>query len=319
VLDERVRVGEFLERWLAEVVKPGRAPETWRGYRSNVRTHIVPALGHLRLARLSAADVQALVNSKREQGLSPRSVQYVLAVLRAALSTAERWGLVARNVAKLVEPVQLRRVEVVPFTPEEAKRLLAVARGERLGALYTVALALGLRPGEALGLSWADVDLDIEHPRLRVRRALRRQDGQLVLSETKTPRSRRDIPIPPVCLRALREHRRRQLKERLGVGSAWSDSGLVFTTRIGTPLDHRNVARDFERLQAVAGVDRHRLYDCRHTAATLLLAQGVSARVVMEVLGHSTYRLTMDTYAHVIPTLLEDAADAMERALGDAR
>jgi hypothetical protein len=120
VLDERVRVGEFLERWLAEVVKPGRAPETWRGYRSNVRTHIVPALGHLRLARLSAADVQALVNSKREQGLSPRSVQYVLAVLRAALSTAERWGLVARNVAKLVEPVQLRRVEVVPFTPEEA-------------------------------------------------------------------------------------------------------------------------------------------------------------------------------------------------------
>ncbi len=317
IIDERVRVGEFLERWLADVVKPGRAPDTWRGYRNNVRNHIAPAIGHVRLARLSAADVQALINSEREQGLSPRSVQYVLAVLRAALSTAERWGLVARNVAKLVEPVQVRRAEVVPFTREEAEQLVQASRGKRLGAFYTVALALGLRPGEALGLSWADVDLDSERPHLRVRRTLRRQEGGLVLGETKTARSRREIPIPPVCLRALREHRRRQLKERLAAGSAWSDSGLVFTTRIGTPLDHRNVARDFERVQSAAGVARHRLYDCRHTAASLLLAQGVSARVVMEVLGHSTYRLTMDTYAHVMPVLLDDAAAAMERALGD--
>jgi integrase len=279
--------------------------------------HIKPVLGHITLAKLRPTDVQRLINMKRAEGQSARSVQYIHAILRSALATAQRWEYVTRNVATLVDPITVKRAEVMPFTPEEASKLLVAARGDRLEALYTVAMAVGLRPGEALGLSWEDVDLDAGL--LRVRHALRRQDGRLVLVEPKTQRSKRTIALPVVCVKTLREHRHRQLEERLAAGERWNDHGLVFTTSIGTPLDERNVTRFFDRLQERAGVPRHRFYDTRHTAASLLLGQGVSARVVMEVLGHASYQLTMDTYTHVMPILMRDAADAMDRAFGQPR
>ncbi|HEX3424882.1 MAG TPA: site-specific integrase [Acidimicrobiales bacterium] len=228
---------------------------------------------------------------------------------------AERWGLVARNVAELTEPVTVRRRQVEPFTLDEVDRLLAVCASDRLGAFYIVCMATGLRPGEALGLSWEDLDIDRPDAYLRVRRSLKRGPGGLTLGETKTTRSRRTIPLPAVATRALREHRRRQREERLAAGPKWTDLGLVFTTIRGTPVDEPAASRNFGRLQDEAGVRRHRLNDTRHTAASLLLAEGVAPRVVMEVLGHS-YQLTMDTYSHVMPTLLRDAADAMYRALG---
>jgi integrase len=164
---------------------------------------------------------------------------------------------------------------------------------------------------------WVDLDLDAAPPVVRVRQSLKKgPGGRLVFGEPKTSRSRRTIPLPKVCVAALREHRRRQLEERLRSGPRWQEFGLVFTTHIGTPLDETNAAKHFGRLQEAAGVPRHRLYDTRHTAATLLLLQGVAPRVVMEVLGHSTYQLTMDTYSHVMPTLLQGAADAMDDVLG---
>lgn len=318
MVDERRRLGDFLDMWLSDVVKPNREYPTWNGYEQRVRLHIKPTLGHVPLARLTAADVHRLLNDKRAEGLSPRSVQYVHATLRAALGVAERWGYVARNVATLVKSVNLERHEVRPFTPEEARRLLAAAEQDRLGALFAVALSVGLRPGEALALAWEDVDLDGQPPTVRVRRSIRCEAGRgLVLTDKpKTQRSRRTIPLPVVCSRALRRHRKKQTEERLAAGEWWQDSGLVFTTGQGAPLDERNVIRHFDRLQERAGVERHRLYDARHTAATLLLAQGVPARVVMETLGHSSFQLTMDTYTHVMPVLMSEAADAMDRALG---
>ncbi len=319
VLSDRILLGPFLDEWLA-MVKANREHATWQGYEQKVRLHIEPVLGKRPLSKLTAADVQRLLDAKRASGLSPRSVQYIHATLRAALGVAERWGLVARNVAELTEPITLRRRHVRPFEPDEVERLLDICRTDRLGAFYTIAMAIGLRPGEALGLSWQDVDLDAPDPCVHVRHSLKKvAGGRLVLGEPKTSRSRRTIPLPAVAVRALREHRRRQREERLAAGPRWREHGLVFTTTVGTAVDETAASRRFGRLQDEAQIPRRRVYDMRHTAASLLLAQGVAPRVVMEVLGHSTYQLTMDTYSHVMPTLLKDAADAMDRALTPKR
>lgn len=311
LIDERRRLGEYLEVWLEEVVR-GKAPQTYRGYANNVRRHIVPTIGHIRLAKLGAADVQSLLNAKRDEGLSPRSIQYIHAVLRASLANAERWGLVNRNVAKLVTPVKVPHVEQTPFSIEEAGVLLAAAEGNRLEAYVSVALSLGLRPGESRALKWEDIDL--EDGSLSVRRAVSSQAASLDFHDPKG-RSRRTLPLPDGQRRALREHRRRQAEERLAAGGAWADTGLVFTDEIGGPLSHWHLTRVFNKLQERAGVTHHRLYDARHTAATLLLAAGVHPRVVMEILGHSSYRLTMDTYGHAVPQAVSEGAAALDRAL----
>ncbi|HZT66039.1 MAG TPA: site-specific integrase [Acidimicrobiales bacterium] len=316
LIDERTRLGTFLDLWLEEVVRPTRQQATFHGYEANVRLHIKPVLGHVPLARLSPPDVQAFLNLKRQEGLAPRTVQYVHATLRRALTIALRWGYVSRNVATLVEPVTLQREPVVPLTVEEARRLLEAAARDRLGAFYAVAVAVGLRPSEALGLRWEDLDLDAGV--LRVRHALERRDGQFVLKEPKSRTSRRTVALPSVCLDALRVHRRRQLEERLLAGPLWEDRDLVFATPTGGPISRTVVSHRFARLQKEAGVPHHRLYDCRHTAASLLLAQNVHPRVVMEVLGHSSFALTMDTYSHVMPVLVRDAAEAMDKILRGA-
>lgn len=245
--------------------------------------------------------------------LSPRTVQYIYAVLRRALGQALKWNLVARNVATLVDPPRVRRPEVQPLSPEEARQLLTKVEGDRLAALYSVALALGLRQGEALGLRWRDVDL--EAGTLAIRNALQRVDGKLQFVDPKTSKSRRTVALPEVAVAALRTHRVRQYQERLVAGTRWHDTGLVFTTSIGSGLDGRNVTRQFQKLLKDLGLPRQRFHDLRHTCASLLLAQGVHPRVVMDILGHSQIKLTMDTYSHVIPQLQRDAAGRINEIL----
>jgi integrase len=257
------------------------------------------------------------LNGLRAKSYSDDTVRLVHATLRAALTVARRWRMVRENVATLVEPVGVRRIEVQPFSEEEVGRLLEAARADRLGAYLTVALALGLRPGEARALRWDDIDLDGPYPSVRIRSAFRRSAGGEGLAEPKA-RSRRTVALPEECSSMLREHQGRQDRERLAAGEDWQDGGFVFTTAIGQPLSESLVSRWFTRLRSDVGIDHGRLYDCRHTAASLLLAQGVHPRVIMDVLGHSTFRLTMDTYAHVLPATLREAASAMDAALAGA-
>jgi integrase len=197
--------------------------------------------------------------------------------------------------------------------PDQARQLLQTVQGHRLEALFTVALAIGLRPGEALGLQWQDVDLAAGA--LSVRRALQRVNGNLQLEEVKSATSRRHITLPQVALAALKAHRLRQLEEQEFLGESWPNTGLVFTSERGTPLEPRNAARLFQRMRRKAGLPYRRFYDLRHTCATLLLVQGVHLRVVMEILGHSQISLTMNTYSHVVPTLQQDAARRMDEVL----
>jgi integrase len=179
--------------------------------------------------------------------------------------------------------------------------------------LFLLALTLGLRRGELIGLRWSEVDL--EGRGLHVRRGVQRVNGALAFVEPKTHRSRRPIPLPQLVIRALERHRAVQAAERLAMGSRWHDEGLVFTSPIGTVLDPRNVTRAFEDLRDAAGLPWLRLHDLRHACATFLLAQGVEPRTVMEVMGHSSSRLTMDLYGHVLGDRLHAAADAMDRAM----
>ncbi len=306
-------VAAYLTRWLGDVVRPTVRPKTHHSYAQLVRLHLAPGLGHYRLAQLGPQHVQAFLNARQAAGLSPRTVQYLRAVLRRALGQALKWGLVARNIVTLTDPPRVRRPEVQPLGPEQARTFLATVRGDRLEALYAVAVALGLRQGEALGLRWQDVDLDAGT--LRVAVALQWLDGAHQLVEPKSARSRRTLPLPPTVVAALRAHRARQLEERLKVGSYWQDRGLVFTTTLGTPLDARNLTRWYKGLLARAGLPSLRFHDLRHTAASLLLVQGVAPRVVMETLGHSQISLTLDTYSHVMPVLQREAADQMEAIL----
>lgn len=313
VRDERRTVADFLDWWLAEVVPNRTKAGTAASYDSNVRVHIVPALGRLRLTQLTPAHVQAMLNAKLAEGLSPRTVQYLHAILRSALAQALRWGFVTKNVAAVVTPPRVVREEVVPLRPEEARRLLDMAVGHRLEALYTVAVAVGLRQGEALALRWSDVD--IEGGTLRVRSTVRRIRGEMVYSQPKSTRSRRTVSLPRTCVDALAAHRRRQSAERLRAGARWQDQGLVFPGELGGPLDAHTVTRHFHALCEKAGVGRRRFHYLRHTCASLLLAQGVHPRVVMEVLGHAHFAFTMTTYTHVMPSLRSEAADLMDGVL----
>lgn len=302
--------GDYLDQWLEDVVKPNVRPWTYKGYEVHVRLHLKPALGRVPLEKLTAGHVQKLINEKGRNGLRPKSVRYVLSTLRAALNQAVRWELVAKNAASLVDGPRVEQYEIQPFTPEEARKFLAAIRGDRLEALYSVALTMGLRQGEALGLRWRDVDLGMGY--LRISKQLQRVNGKLELVDPKTRRSRRSLAMPATIVEALRTHRERQNEERRSAGDRWTETDLVFATSVGTGIEGTAISKDFHRKLERAGLPHRRFHDLRHSCATLLLVQGVSPRVVMDVLGHSQIGLTMNTYSHVIPDLRREAARRMD-------
>jgi integrase len=230
------------------------------------------------------------------------------------LNQAVKWEILPRNVALLVDTPSVVRPESKFLPPDEAKCLLNVIKTERLAALYTVALAVGLRKSEALGLRWQDINF--ETGTITVRVSLHYVNKTYRLFEPKSRSGRRQIALPEVALDALRIHRQFQDAEQEEQGSHWQDTyGLVFTTSHGTPLNGRNVTRSFHRMLKRAGLERMRFYDMRHTCASLLIALGVHPRVVMDILGHSQISLTMNTYGHVMPVARQDAADKMPSVL----
>jgi integrase len=201
-----------------------------------------------------------------------------------------------------------------PLTAEQVRMLFDAVRGDRLEALYILAVTTGLRQGELLGLKWDDVDLDTGT--LQVRRSLTTAKGGPVLSAPKTKGSRRSVKLSQTALEALRSHLERQLREIDRVGSMWRENGLIFASEVGEPLDRHDVTtRRFKPLLRRAGLPAIRFHDLRHTCATLLLSKNVNPKIVSEMLGHATIAITLDTYSHVLPTMQDSAAKAMEDAL----
>jgi integrase len=298
---------KFLQHWLDECVKTRCRPRTFTLYRQQVQTHIVPTIGAIPLNRLTPQEIQQrLIAAKLEEGLSGRTVRHIRAVLRSALTQAEKWLLIPRNVAKLTEPPRKKRRIATIFTPEQASRFVGACEGHRLGGLFIAILAFGVRLGEALGVKWEDVDL--ERRTVFIRRALQRvetADGstELRLVEPKSDTSYRVVSIPASVGPELVRHRARQSQERRLASERWRNTGLVFASTIGTPLDERNVRREFYALLKANELPRIRIHDLRHSYATILLAAGEHPKVVQELLGHSSVQLTLDTYSHLLPDL----------------
>jgi integrase len=314
VAESRETLGAFLDHWLEHVIKPNRKPKTHASYAQQVRTHIKPALGEIQLRKLRVEDVERFISDKRESKLSARTVQYLHAILRGALNRAVRLQKLGRNVAALVETPKVTRKEIQPLSAEQARALLEASKTYRVAPILLVQTALALRPGETLGLRWSDIDFEAKT--LRVRQQLQRVNKAFIFVEPKTERSKKPIALPSLIVDTLKARRTEQARERLLAGRRWRETDLVFTSRIGTPLFDRNVTRDFKLMLGKAGIPSStRLYDLRHTCATLLIAQGVHPRVVMETLRHSQYKLTMDLYSHVMPDLQREAASAMDVAL----
>ena len=310
-------VGEWLDHWLDNIAARKVRARTLESYRSTVRLHLRPGVGHHRLDRLQPEHLERLYASLADKGLSPATILRAHRVLSRAFRVASQRGKVARNVATLVDPPAVKRpTTALPLSAEEAKRVLATARAHRNSARWTVALAVGLRQSEALGLRWADVNL--ENGTLTVQRGLHRVARQgLVYEEPKADRSRRTLALPQQLVEALRAHWIVQRQERSTAGPLWEDNDLVFAQPNGKPIERKSDWKAWKSLLNEAGIRDVRLHDGRHTAATLLLSEGVHPRVVMEVLGHSQMRTTTDTYSHVMPALGKDAADRMGRALWD--
>ena len=306
---------QWLTEWLTTVKSSdGTGPATIARYDQIARVHLIPQLGTVKLAALTPRHVQSLL-LKLQGVAAPATIVKVHGVLRNALADAERMDLVSRNVAKAVRPSRLSRTERRSLTPAEAGTLLSHLKGDRLEAVFIVALSTGLRRGEVLGLRWQDVDL--EGRVLFVRQALQRVDRALKMVPPKTHRSSRPIPLPQFAVTAFSQQKVRQANDRRLVGRAWEDGGLVFTTEIGTPLEPRNVNRRFYAARSAAGLEWVRLHDLRHAFATFLLDQGEELRTVMDLLGHSTIRLTADTYGHVLPSRARKAADVIDKVLGN--
>lgn len=371
-------LADYLDHWL-DNVKAGRIRDrTLADYRGLIRRYVqeppdgAPLIGSIRMDRLAPAAFEQLYAFLwKEQGLSPRTLQYLHSVVRQALSHAVKTGSLARNPTDAVKPYRQAEGGGTPekkmraMTKEEASRFLEAAKDDRLSALWTVLLMGGIRPGEAFGLRWQDVDLDAG--KLHIRHSLTRKGVPKVcecghlrdlhdsdgygacteeeydgcesyqsgtgegwrLVEPKTDRARRLVVLPEVATAALRAHRARQAEERLQLGAEWADLGFVFTSTLGTPLDRPNLYGRYNGLLEEAGLGAwegegehrtfkpgFRLYDLRHTCATLLLLAGENPKVVSERPGHASVTLTLDTYSHVLPAMQEESARKLEAMFG---
>jgi len=309
-------VGEYMTRWLSHSVRDTVSQKTYERYESIVRVHLNPALGRIRLKALTPAHVRGFYREKLDAGLAPRSVLHIHRTLSKALKQATDEGLIPRNAASSVKPPRPRSEEMQPLSRDQVRTFLDTIGGDRMEALYVLAVTAGLRQGELLALKWEDVDLEGTNPTLEVRRSLSETRGRRSFVTPKSGRGRH-LRLSRRAVSALRAHRKRQLEERVRKAGLWKDNGLVFPSEVGTPMSGRNLYRAFKiRVKRASLPQTLRFHDLRHTCATLLLRQGVNPKFVQELLGHADISLTLNTYAHVLPDMGDAAAGGMDAALG---
>lgn len=318
-------VGEFLDYWLEQCVKPHREPKTYRTYEQIVRLYLKPELGHFPLAKLRPPQIQAAINrlaGKRSddpesEPLSPKTVRDARGVLRSALNTAWRDGSIRENPALKVETPKVEQGEAVYLSVEEAAKLVAKSRSHSLGPMIEVTIMTGLRLGEATGLTWADIDF--ENSVVRVRQQLQHIKGKPILKGLKSRSSKRTLSLPKEGMDALAEQRSRQILLKASLNTdGFNPLNLVFTNAKGEPLGGPNVDDSLKSLCKLAEIKEVSFHKLRHTAATHLAASGVPLVVVKDVMGHSAIGLTANLYSHAVPTALKDAGEKLGQLLRDA-
>lgn len=320
-------VAQFLDHWLTSTVVKTRAPKTVESYRGAIRLHIVPAIGKKRLATLNRVDVQRMLDAVAkkpkpraragEDGVvptvGPRTVENVRSVLRAALSDAVKWKMIESNPVEhtVIEPV--RPSDRQALTVDQARALFDEVREDRFEAVYILAAVYGLRRGECLGLRWSDVDEDAGE--IRVRQQVIVVNNAVTTAPLKTRASNRTLPLLGIVREALARRRDHQAEEQLLAGLAWRDTGLVFTSTVGTPYQPANLHKRWRTHLEGAGLPIVPFHSLRHTAASFLVALGVHPRVAMEILGHTSIKTTMEVYSHAQQAGMRDALESVEHVL----
>lgn len=313
---ERQTVAQFLAHWLENVARSTLKATSYVRYEGTVRRHLVPGLGKTQLSKLTPQHVVGFLRDLEygPKHLRPSTIWHIRMVLRAALQRAYEWGQIPRNPVDVVRGPRLHRSEVSPFTADEVTRLLEAVRGHRLEGFVTVAVTLGLRQGELCALQWGS--LDLERGTLHVHATLSYPGGGWQITEPKTQAANRRLRLPPFLLTLLREHRIKQGWIRGQAGPLWNENNLVFPTGIGTPIAPSNLYRAYHALLVDAGLPRKRFHDLRHTAASIMIADGVPIKLVSEILGHSTITVTLQIYGHLYDHQRDEATAKLERRYG---
>ncbi|MBA2677373.1 MAG: tyrosine-type recombinase/integrase [Ktedonobacteraceae bacterium] len=313
--NDKETVEQYLTAWLA-TVKHQVKTSSFHCYDNSIRIHVVPSLGKHHLSKLTPQHVQQFYTQKLESGLSSTTVRQIHLILHRALKDAQRMGMIQRNVTEMVRPPRTRKVEMKTLDERQAALFVEAANGERLEALFVLAITTGMRQGELLGLRWQDVDID--KGILHVRQALYISRGIIYLTEPKTKNSRRTIHLTKVAIYALRKYRIQYLQEAMAFGPDWNTKyNLMFPTSTGNPIRAAHlVSLAFHRILKNAGLPTIRFHDLRHTAATLMLEKGVNPKMVSEMLGHSDISITLGIYGHVTPRMQQMAIDVLDNMFG---
>jgi len=309
----RQTVAQMMAYWLETYARPTVRPTTYQCYEQTIRTHIVPALGTVPVQKLTPTHLETFYAEERAAGCGERTLEVCHLRLSQALDQALRQGLVARNVTRVVTAPRSHPEEMKTWTAVEAQQFLEVASQSVYGPIWLVSLFTGMRRGELLGLRWQDVDW--ERSVLSVRQGVSLLNGTPEEGGLKSKSARREVPIEPEVVAALREHRAKQNERRLALGATWQDHDLILASAVGTPINPNNLYRDYNRLVALAGVDRIRIHDQRHTHVTLALQAGANLKAVSKRVGHARASTTLDLYAHVTPEMHTEVSDKVGAAL----
>jgi integrase len=306
-----ISLNQFLDQWLTSVARPKLRARTFHDYETLLRLYIRPVLGTRLISTIGQMDMQELYAQMFERGLSARTIEYTNAVLESAFRQAVRWRMLAEDPCAGVDLPRVKRKEMDALCVEECRQFLAVAAESEWFALFALALTTGMRPSEYLALKWSDIDW--QRGTASVSRTIQVSRSASTFDDTKRERSRRIVKLQNFVLEALRglQNKRGTVIE----GSCCPAHDLIFLTKEGMSLTQRFVKREFRRLLAKAEIRSVRLYDLRHTAATLGTAAGVSVKVISDLLGHASISFTLERYSHVLPSIQDEAAAKVERLL----
>jgi integrase len=318
---QEITLGNYLQDWLKTYCEPNLTPCTYDGYRNNIEKHIIPALGKIPLQKLQPAQVQKLYNQKAESGrlhgeggLSAASIRYIHAILRKSLNHAVKMQYISRNVCELVDVPKIKHSEANFLNKKQVADMLNAFKGTDIYVPTFLAVGLGLRRGEVLGLQWHDIDYDKKLITIQ-RTLLPLHKGNELFSECKTEKSHRVMAVPDNILICLKQAWRNQLENKLFFGQDYVDYDLVYSNPNGAPVSPHAYDHRFSKALKDHGFEHIRIHDLRHTNASLMLSQGVPMKVASERLGHTTIAITMDLYSHVDDALQQDAAIKLNNAL----
>lgn len=313
----RRTVGEVIAEWLDCEARLTVGSGTLEDYESTCRNHLLPAFGALPLRKLSTALIERWRAERQRAGTGTRTLELAMLHLSQAMKHAIRHSYIDHNPASALKPMRHAHREMQVWSIEEANRFLDHVAGHMYSPLWYLAVYTGMRKGELIGVQWGDIDLD--GATMRVRRAISYAAGQLKEDDTKN-RHARTIDLDSGTIRVLRDHRARQLDQKMRIRDLWGDRQWVCASTIGTLINPYNVSREVPKLMAAAGVPRIRFHDLRHTCASILLSRGVPVHVVSRQLGHQSVSITMNIYAHLMEGQGKAAAETMRVAMArDAR